>query len=164
MVPILRQKAKGVSAPHRAADHREEGLDAIGVPTVSLDYFRAAEADDEGHTEHLGKDIAVPIMYVNFIKATFVVPCGPCKRKGVVTWVVNIIVNKLETIGYGGVKIALKSNGELAIKALVNAIAVARQAETAFIQPPKRESNLQRRSGTCSQDMEGAVVDIQMSL
>ena len=51
-------------------------MDAIGVPTVSLDYFRAAEADDEGHTEHLGKDIAVPIMYVNFIKATFVVPAG----------------------------------------------------------------------------------------
>ena len=139
-------------------------MEAIGVPTVSLDYFWVGEADDEGHTEHLSKNIVVPIMYVNFVKAMFVVPCRPCKCKGVVKWVVTFIVNKLETIGYGGAKIVLKPNGEPAIKALVNAIAVVRQAETAFIQPPKRESNLLRRSGTCSQDMEGAVVDTQMPL
>ena len=128
-------KGKAVSTPHHRADHREERLHVTGVPTVSLDYCWADGEDDEDDEKRDHSPIL--IIYIDLIDALYAVAT---KKKGVIPWVVVFVTKKLETLGYGGTKITLKSDGENSIKALVEAIAVARKAETAIIQSPKRES------------------------
>ena len=129
-------KGKAVSSPHRRGDQRDEGLRATGVPTVSLDYCWAdGEDNDDDNTTKEKSPIL--IIYADILDAMYAVSV---KHKGVVPWVVQFVVKKLDTLGYGGTKITIKSDGEPAMKALVEAVAVARKAPTAIIQSPKRES------------------------
>ena len=86
-------------------------------------------------------------MYVDIIDAMFAIAV---KKKGAVPWVATWVAKKLATLGYGGLKVTLKSDGEPAMRALVEAVAIARKAESAIIQSPKRESK-------CNGAVEGAV-------
>ena len=127
-------KGKAVSSPHKGSAYREEGLKITGVPTISLDYCWADGEDDEAERK---ESSPVLIIYIDLIDSLYAIPV---KKKGVIPWVIMYITKKLETLGYGGTKITLKSDGEASIKAVVEAIAVARKAETAIIQAPRRES------------------------
>ncbi len=140
-------KGQAVSSPHRGRSHREESLKVTGIPTVSFDYCWADDNDDEDGARDRGDQSPVLIMYVDLTDSLFAIPT---KRKGVVQWVVTYVVKKLETLGYGGTKITVKSDGEVSIVALMSAIAVGRRAETAIIQTPKRESK-------CNGSVERAV-------
>ena len=75
----------------------------------------------------------------------------PVEKKGSVPWVVKWAVARLNDMGYAGVKLTLKSDGEPAIVALVDSIAVSRKAETVAIRSPVRESRcngkVERRTG-----------------
>ena len=132
---------KAVASPRRTSQSRDADIKATGPPTVSFDYCWAdgkAEQDNEDDRENGEKSGApVLIMYVDATDSMFTISV---KRKGPIPWVVSYIVSKLETIGYGGMKVTVKSDGEPAILALVSAVAVARKAETPLIQSPKRES------------------------
>ena len=127
-------KGKAVSSPHKGSAYRDEGLKITGVPTISLDYCWADGEDDEDERK---ESSPVLIVYIDLVDSLYAIPV---KKKGVVPWVITFIAKKLETLGYGGTKITLKSDGEASIKAVVEAIAVARKAETAIIQAPRRES------------------------
>ena len=127
-------RGKGVSSPHRTTDDKEDRLDETGITTVSMDYCFVTPGEDEDRS---AKDHPVLIIYDKRTASMFALPVG---HKGPQPWVVRWVVAKLNTIGYAGVEITVKSDGEAAIKALVNAIAVARKAVTAIIQSPARES------------------------
>ena len=64
----------------------------------------------------------------------------PTEKKGAIPWVVKWLVEKMDDMGYAGVKLTTTSDGEPAIVALVEALAVARKAETVPIRSPARES------------------------
>ena len=136
-------RARAVSSPHLCREHRPEGLKVTGVVTVSLDYSWT-----DGDNETVGNmESPVLIMYVDIIDAMFAIAV---KKKGAVPWVATWVAKKLATLGYGGLKVTLKSDGEPAMRALVEAVAIARKAESAIIQSPKRESK-------CNGAVEGAV-------
>ncbi len=80
----------------------------------------------------------VLIMYVDIIDAMFAIAV---KKKGAVPWVATWVAKKLATLGYGGLKVTLKSDGEPAMRALVEAVAIARKAESAIIQSLKGRVN-----------------------
>ena len=50
------------------------------------------------------------------------------------------MVERLQVAGYGGTKITIRSDQEVSIKALKMTIATMREAETALIESPVRES------------------------
>ena len=64
-------------------------------------------------------------------------------------------------VGYGGVKLALKSDGEAAIKALVHAVAISRKAETPIIQSPLRESRCNGAVERAVRTWRGQVVTLK---
>ena len=103
----------------------------MGV-TLSLDYaFKVAEEADE-------KTAPVLIAYEHKTGSIWAIEVD---HKGVDTGTASDwIVERLSAAGYGGVKVTLKSDNEASILALKNAIAVKREAETAMIESPVRES------------------------
>jgi hypothetical protein len=103
----------------------------MGV-TLSLDYaFKAAEEADE-------KTAPVLIAYEHKTGSIWAIEVD---HKGVDTGTASDwIVERLSAAGYGGVKVTLKSDTEASVLALKNAIAVKREAETAMIESPVRES------------------------
>ena len=64
----------------------------------------------------------------------------PVDRKGPVEYVVAWIIRKLDEAGYSGVPLTLKSDQEPAIMDLKKSVALRRQAATAPIESPVRES------------------------
>ena len=77
------------------------------------------------------------IMYGNIFECIWALPVS---AKGPSKVVVDWCVAKLDEAGYSGERVALKSDGEAAITALRNAIAVARVGVTPLIESPVRES------------------------
>ena len=129
-------RGKAVTSPHpRKYDGvTSDGLEATGVTTVSLDYcFVSGSNEDEGTADER------PVLVVVDSKSSSMYAL-PTERKGVIPWVLKWIVEKLDDMGYAGVKITVKSDGEPAIVALVEALAVARKAETVPVRSPARES------------------------
>ena len=146
-------RARAVSSPHLCRERRPEGLKVTGVVTVSLDYSWT-----DGDDETVG-NMESPV--VDIIDAMFAIPT---KKKGVIKWVITLIVKKLETLGYGGVKVTLKSDGEPAMKAVVEAVALARKAETAIIQPPKRESKCNGAAARAVRTWRGQLITLKCHL
>ena len=64
----------------------------------------------------------------------------PVDRKGPVPYVVSWIVDKLESAGYTGMKLTMKSDQEPSVEALKRAVALRRQAVTTLIESPVWES------------------------
>ena len=129
-------RGKAVTSPHYAKSKSSESEEErSGVTTVSLDYcFLAGDKDVE---ESSARDHPVLIMYDSKTRAISAIPV---LKKGPEKWVVRWVVRKLYGLGYGGVKVVLKSDGEPAITALVRAIAVAISAETPIIQSPAKDN------------------------
>ena len=118
---------RGVSSPHRT----DQEVEDLGVATLSMDYcFMTEEEKDE--------DIC-PTLIVYDDKAMSIWAL-PVENKGPVDYVVKWFVGKLEESGYGGEKVAIKSDQEVAILALKRAVIAARQGETVPIESPVRES------------------------
>ena len=121
-------RGKSISMQHRRGNPEEEKL---GV-TISIDYaFKSAEEAEE--------DVSpVLVAYDSSCKSIWVMEV---EHKGVDAHVgVEWLHEKLQMAGYGGVKITVKSDGEPSILAFKHALALKRQAETALIESPVRES------------------------
>ena len=128
--------AKAVTAPHpRKYDQvTSDGLEETGVTTISLDYcFISGANKDEGTASER------PVLIMVDSKSDSIYAL-PTEKKGAVPWVLKWIIGKIDEMGYAGVKVTIKSDGEPAMIALVEAIAVARKAETVPIRSPVRES------------------------
>ena len=127
---------KGQVTPHK----RGTGEERLGT-TISVDYcFMVPEERSE--------ELA-PILlgYDDSTKSTWTMRVdhkGP--TEGSVKW----MTGKIEAAGHAGQKITMKSDQEDAIMALKKAIAVRRQANTAMIESPVRESKSNGR-------VEGAI-------
>ena len=120
--------------PRKYDEVASDGLEATGVTTVSLDYcFVSGSNEDEGTADER------PVLIMVDSKSSSMYAL-PTERKGVVPWVLKWIIEKMNDMGYAGVKLTVKSDGEPAIVALVEALAVARKAETVPIRSPARES------------------------
>ena len=119
---------RGVGAPHAAVDH------VSAIPIVSLDYFfitdgdmkRRAEleeypCDPEGDTKleedrQRGKVMKCLVMKCRDSKTVFA-HAVPCKGRDEDGYVVQLITENVKWLGH--VKLILKSDGENAIKAIV---------------------------------------------
>ena len=65
---------------------------------------------------------------------------GKPKEKWAIPWVVKEVADFISMIGYGHIRVTLKSDGESSIVALKKAIASSRTVPTTLIQTPARES------------------------
>ena len=119
---------RSLGMQHRSGDPDEEPL---GV-TISLDY--AFKAGDEVEADLQPQLVA----YDHGKKALWVLEV---EEKGVEAGVgVAWLAEKLEFAGYAGVKVTLRSDRERSILALKRALAIKREAETAMVESPVRES------------------------
>ena len=118
--------------PRRGAESEGSGLEETGVTTISLDYcFVSGENEDEGSAGER------PVLILVDSKSG-ALHALPTEKKGSIPWVVKWVVAKIDDMGYAGVKITVKSDGEPAIVALVDSIAVGRKAETVAVRSPVR--------------------------
>ena len=83
------------------------------------------------------------------------------EKKGVVAWVLKWTVEKVNDIGYASVKITVRSDGEPAIVALMDALAVAPKAETAAIRSPVRGSRCNGKEERAVRTWRGQFVAIK---
>ena len=119
---------RSISRQHRRQAAYEESM---GI-TLSVDYaFKIAEEADE-------KTAPILIAYEHKTGSIWAIEVD---HKGADAGTASDwIVDRLQAEGYGGVKVTLKSDNEASILALKTAIAVKREAETAMIESPVRES------------------------
>ena len=119
---------RSISKQHRRQNAYEEALGVI----VSIDYaFKVAEEVEE-------ETAPILIAYDHKTQAIWAIEVD---HKGVdagigAAW----LVERLQVAGYGGTKITIRSDQEVSIKALKMTIATMREAETALIESPVRES------------------------
>ena len=106
--------------------------------TMSVDYaLKIAE-------EAVDKTALMLVAYEHKTKLLWVLEVN---QKGVDSGIAaDWLVEKLQVAGYGGVKVTLKSDNEASIIALGMAIAVRRNANTALIESPVKES---QSTGPC---------------
>ena len=64
----------------------------------------------------------------------------PVDKKGPVPYVVSWIADRLESVGYTGMKLTMKSDQDTSVDALQRAVALRRQAVTTLIASPVLES------------------------
>ena len=102
-----------------------------GVPTISMDYCFM------GSRTVAASANPVLIVYDNVTGAIGAYLAG---TKGPIDWVVKAVCKDLEVWGYGGCRIAIKSDQEASVRSLREAIAQQRNAPTAIIESPVRES------------------------
>ena len=117
---------KGVRSPHLKSDDKEK----IGT-TISMDYCFMADDEEEGDLP------GVLVIWDDNHECLWALPVD---KKGPVDWVVKWIVNKLDSVGYKGSPLTLKSDQEPAITALKMAIAATRVGHSTPIESPVRES------------------------
>ena len=85
------------------------------------DCFLSTSNEDDGAADER------PVLVVVDSKSTSMYAL-PTERKGIIPLVLKWLVEKLDGMGFAGVTITDKSDGEPAIDALVEALAVARKA------------------------------------
>ena len=132
-------KGKAVSDPHKSKRTDRDDMKDTGVVTVSLDYCWAEDEEEEtmeGGAEQAEEEVDMPrnkngpilIVYMHPLEVLYALPV---RRKGPVPWVVRYLVKRLESMGYGGGLVTMKSDGEPGIKGLAEAVALGRKAPTA---------------------------------
>ena len=109
--------------------HKDD--DDIDIPTISMDYFFV------GTKNIKAKDRTVLGLYDNKTRAlhAFMV-----HQKGPVDWVVAAVTKSISDMGYGNVRIAIKCDAELAIRAVRDAVSMRRTAPTTPLDSPVREA------------------------
>ena len=142
---------RGISDHHSV---KEKGT--VGdVPTISIDYCFM------GSSSVAASENPVLVAYDNSTSAVAAYLVG---TKGPVEWVVKALCQDLEVWGYGGCRIAIKSDQENAIKSLREAIALRRSAPTAIIESPVRESKSNGQVEKAIQRWQGQYRTLRLSL
>ena len=125
------------------------------VPTISLDYCFM------GSKSVAAAANPVLIMYDNVTGAMGAYLTG---AKGPIDWVVKAVCRDLEVWGYGGCRIAVKSDQEPAIRSLREAISQRRNAPTAIIESPVRESKSNGQVEKAIQRLQGQFRTMRLSM
>ena len=125
------------------------------IPTVSMDY--AFPGDEKVPAD----DNPVLCTYDNAIDGIHVYVT---KKKGVTMWIAKAIGTDLETAGYGGVRVCLKSDQEEAILSVKKAVADWRSAPTSMIEAPARESQANGKMEKAVQMWTGQMRTLKLAL
>ena len=119
---------RGTSRQHRQNKDGDEGR--LGT-TIGIEYcFMTPEEEEEDMRPIL-------VAHDDDKEAIWVIAID---RKGPTMTAVKWLVDKIDEAGYAGMKVTIKSDQEESIMALKRAVAVTREAETAFIETPVRQS------------------------
>ena len=115
---------RGVSSPHVTSTE-----DPLGV-TISIDYCFMRQQDEGSDT------YPVLIVFHNVLKAVWALPV---QNKGAVPYAIKWLVGVLDTAGYRGEHLSLKSDQEPAIVGVKKAVAASMMGETFLIDSPVHE-------------------------
>ena len=118
---------RGVSDHHHRGNPEEEPLGC----TISLDYLFAVPEEEDEHMD------AVLLVYDSNRRNMWTMAVD---KKGATPAAVKWVNDRLNTAGYAGMEITMKSDQEPAILELKNQVAIKRQAQTNMIESPVRES------------------------
>ena len=122
---------------------------------MSLDYFffgdDKVKADDTP-------------MLCTYDNATDSIHAYVTKKKGVNMWIAKAVGTDLESTGYGGVRVCLKSDQEESVLAVKTAIAERRSAPTSMMESPARESKSNGKMERAVQKLEGQLRTLKMAL
>ena len=142
--------------PERYDDqgNQDDKLDK-DIPTVSMDY--AFPGDEKVPAD----DNPVLCTYDNAVDGIHVYVT---KKKGVNMWIAKAIGTDLETAGYGGVRVCLKSDQEEAILSVKKAVADWRSAPTSMIEAPARESQANGKMEKAVQRWTGQMRTLKLAL
>ena len=94
---------------HHQSIQREDALEELAIPTVSLDYCFL------GDNEVRAARNPILVVYDNKSK---MIGAWQTYEKGAVDWVAKEVATFISMIGYGQIRVTLKSDGEPAIVAL----------------------------------------------
>ena len=130
---------------HHQAIRRDDPLEESAIPSLSLDYCFLGDGQVRAARN--------PILVV-FDNKTTMLGARQTYVTGPVDWIVKEVAAFISMIGYGQVRVTLKSDGEASIVALKMAIASKRDGPTTLIQTPARESK-------CNGTMEARVKNWQ---
>lgn len=139
---------------HHRAGGEEDRLDKE-IPTVSMDY--AFLGDDTVKAEEKPN-------LVSYDNATDTIHANATKKKGITGWIAKAIGMDLESIGYKGVRICLKSDQEEAIVSVKKAIADWRESPTSMIEAPARESQSNGKMEKAVQKWSGQLRTLKSAL
>ena len=123
-------KGRGQHDQHRTEKKDEDPGDAA-VPTISLDYTFM------GNKWTNASDNPVLVLYDHKTKA---IGAWQVYRKGAVDWVVKEVNQFINSLGYGSVRVVLRSDGEPSIVALKDAIGRMRRSPTVNVETSVRDS------------------------
>ena len=116
---------------HHQTIRRADPFEESAIPTISLDYCFLGDGDVRAARN--------PILVVFDNKSTMI-GAWQTYEKGQADWVVREVAAFIRMIGYGQVRVTLRSDGEASIVALKRAIAAKRDGPTTLIETPARES------------------------
>jgi len=113
-------KGRGQHDHHRAIV-RDDPLEESAIPTISLDYCFLGDEQVRASRN--------PILVIYDNRSTMI-GAWQTKEKGAIPWAVKEVADLISMIGYGHIRVTLKSDGESSIVALKKAIASRRTVPT----------------------------------
>ena len=126
-------RGRGVASPHKSRSDEDREFSQGRVPTISLDHcFLGSErSEDMAHSNPL------LVVYDNGTEGIFAISVP---SKATTPWVVEYVKSVIYELGYGEMKISLKSDGARELHELRRAIAASRSHPTVPIDVPTKES------------------------
>ena len=126
-------RGRGVASPHKRRSDEDKEFPQGRIPTISLDHcFLGSErSEDSAHANPF------LIVYDNETEGVFAISVP---SKATKPWVVEYVKSIVYELGYGEMKIALKSDGARELHELRRAIAASRSHPTVPVDVPVKES------------------------
>ena len=119
-------RGRGRNSHHRKGEQAEGEQQDRQVPRISMDYHFMSKEDEDA------QDNPIFVMVDDKTGAVFARACGSkgMGESGQRAWLAKSIVDELETWGYGGAELILKSDQETAIVSMLKAIAALRSGKS----------------------------------
>ena len=125
------------------------------IPCVSMDYlFMGDKKTAAEHNPILG----------TYDNGTDTIKVYVTKKKGAVVWLPRAINSDLESLGYGGCRVSIKTDQEKSVMAVKRAVADERSAPTAMLESPVRESQCNGKMEKAVQKWQGQLRTLKLAL
>ena len=144
---------KGNHDPHRVGQEQDK-LDK-DVPMVSVDYTFMGDGVVTAEKNP---------MLCTYDNATDSLHLYVTREKGVNRWIAKAISSDLESMGYGGVRICMKSDQENAVVSVKQAVAELRSSPTSMLESPARESQSNGKMEKAVQRLQGQLRTLKFAL
>ena len=149
---------RGQHDQHRLVVRQDEP-EEMAIPVISLDYCfmgnsRTRAADN-------------PIL-VAFDNRTNAMAAWQVFQKGAIGWVGQQVKRFIDSLGYGRIRVTIKSDGERSITSLKNMVAAIRDGPTVMVETPARESKsngaMEVRVKSCQAQFRTMLVGLQSGI